>query len=370
MAEPGNILIVDDVPNNLRLLKDVLSSEGYDVRPAPNGERALTAARLQPPDLILLDIMMPGLSGYDVCRQLKADESTRHIPVIFLSALDEVFNKVEAFAVGGVDYVTKPFETKEVLARVGTHLKIHRLQQQLAAQNAELNAFAHTVAHDLKSPLAVVLGYTGLLMEDLSASMPAEALKFLEKVDEGTRKAAKIVDELLLLAGIGEQTVTLTAVDNHLIVLAAIGCLHLKIQEYNAKITYADAWPLAQGYEPWLEEVWANYISNALKYGGRPPQITLGATPLKNGMIQFWVQDNGPGVAAADQGKLFAEFSRIDTERAHGHGLGLSIVKRIVQRLGGEVGLESEVGEGSKFYFTLPASQVRPSLKFNDSKQK
>ena len=157
-TKQGNILVVDDTPNNLHLLMDILTRKGYEVRPAPNGERALSAARSQPPDLILLDIMMPGMSGYDVCRKLKANRATRDIPVIFLSALDDLLNKMEAFAVGGVDYVTKPFQSKEVLARVETHLKIRRLQVQLEAQVAELNAFAHTVAHDLKSPLAIVKG--------------------------------------------------------------------------------------------------------------------------------------------------------------------------------------------------------------------
>jgi signal transduction histidine kinase len=128
------------------------------------------------------------------------------------------------------------------------------------------------------------------------------------------------------------------------------------ILRLNPEIHQPTSWPLVRGYEPWIEEVWANYISNALKYGGRPSQVTLGATPLGNSMIQFWVQDNGPGIAPEDQTKLFAEFSRIDTERAQGHGLGLSIVKRIVQRLGGEVGGENELGQGSKFYFTLPAA--------------
>ena len=126
------------------------------------------------------------------------------------------------------------------------------------------------------------------------------------------------------------------------------------IEEYQPQITQPDAWPTAVGYAPWLEEVWTNYISNALKYGGQPPQVTIGATTLDNGMVQFWVQDNGNGIASKDQDKLFAEFSRIDTDRAKGHGLGLSIVKRIIQRLGGEVGVESQIGQGSKFYFTLP----------------
>jgi signal transduction histidine kinase len=235
------------------------------------------------------------------------------------------------------------------------------LQQQLAAQNAELNAFAHTVAHDLKSPLAVVLGYTGMLLEDLSDSVPDHTLGFLAKVDEGTRKAAKIVDELLLLAGIGGQSVVITAVAMQPVVLGAIGRLHLKIQEYGATITYPDNWPTVQGYEPWLEEVWANYLSNGLKYGGWPPRLTLGAAPQSNGMMRFWVQDNGPGLTPEAQGLLFTEVTRWEELRAEGHGLGLSIVRRIVEKLGGEVGVESTLGQGSVFYFTLPA--VEKSIK-------
>jgi signal transduction histidine kinase len=352
----GNILVVDDTPNNLRLLIEVLSQEGYQVRPAPNGERALSAARLQPPDLILLDIMMPGMDGYEVCRTLKEEAATRDIPVIFLSALDEVFNKMEAFDAGGVDYVTKPFEAREVLARVATHLKISRLQQELEAQNAELNAFAHTVAHDLKSPLSIVQGYTSMMLEDLSNILTEDGVKYVQRIQDGALKASKIIDELLLLAGIGRQQVEITAVNMHEPVALALDRLQMRIQEYQPEIIKPETWPKAKGYSPWIEEVWANYISNALKYGGQSPRVELGSTPLGNGLIQFWVQDNGPGLTSEEQAKLFAEFSRINTDRAQGHGLGLSIVRRIVRRLGGEVGVESQPGQGSKFYFTLPAA--------------
>jgi signal transduction histidine kinase len=352
----GNILVVDDTPNNLRLLIEVLSQEGYQVRPAPTGERALSAARLQPPDLILLDIMMPGMDGYEVCRTLKEEAATRDIPVIFLSALDEVFNKMEAFDAGGVDYVTKPFEAREVLARVATHLKISRLQQELEAQNAELNAFAHTVAHDLKSPLSIVQGYTSMMLEDLSNILTEDGVKYVQRIQDGALKASKIIDELLLLAGIGRQQVEITAVNMHEPVALALDRLQMRIQEYQPEIIKPETWPKAKGYSPWIEEVWANYISNALKYGGQSPRVELGSTPLGNGLIQFWVQDNGPGLTSEEQAKLFAEFSRINTDRAQGHGLGLSIVRRIVKRLGGEVGVESQPGQGSKFYFTLPAA--------------
>jgi DNA-binding response OmpR family regulator len=134
----ADILIVDDEPANLRLLSDMLVDQGYQVRLAPSGKLALMNVRTTPPDLILLDIRMPGLSGFEVCEQLKADPQTRAIPVIFVSAMDEIEDKVKAFALGGVDYVTKPFRVEEVLARVETHLALTLLQRQLAATNAEL----------------------------------------------------------------------------------------------------------------------------------------------------------------------------------------------------------------------------------------
>ena len=178
----GNILVVDDTPANLRLLARILSEHGYKVRLIPNGSLVKGAIQTAPPDLILLDIKMPGLNGYEVCQRLKEDEQTRDIPVIFISALDETIDKVKAFGIGGVDYITKPFQLEEVLARVETHLSLRNLQRQyqqanaellasnaaLAASNQELDAFAHMVAHDLKNPLSLVLGYVDFLKEDLS----------------------------------------------------------------------------------------------------------------------------------------------------------------------------------------------------------
>jgi len=126
-----SILIVDDTPDNLRLMAKILSKQAYHVRLAPSGALALTSIQMEPPDLILLDIMMPQMGGYEVCQRLKADDQTRHIPIIFISALNDVFDKITAFSVGGVDYITKPFEEIEVLARVKTHLMIHQLQDEL-----------------------------------------------------------------------------------------------------------------------------------------------------------------------------------------------------------------------------------------------
>ncbi len=134
----ANILVVDDTPANLRLLAGILTGAGYIVRPARNGRMALASAQTDPPDLILLDVMMPDMNGYQVCQQLKTDECTRDIPVIFVSAMSEVLDKVTAFSVGGVDYITKPFQQKEVLSRVMTHLTIRDLQKKLQEQNEQL----------------------------------------------------------------------------------------------------------------------------------------------------------------------------------------------------------------------------------------
>jgi len=186
----GNILVVDDTPANLRLLAGILTDHGYAVRPVPNGKLALWGARgTTPPDLILLDIVMPDMDGYEVCQQLKADERTRDIPVIFLSALDDVSDKIRAFSVGGVDYITKPFQEEEVLARVETHLNQRRMQTRLEEQNQELAEAARLredvermTRHDLKTPLNAIIGFPRIMMTDDNVSAKhLEYLKVIEK---------------------------------------------------------------------------------------------------------------------------------------------------------------------------------------------
>jgi two-component system sensor histidine kinase/response regulator len=353
----GNILIVDDVPANLKVLTSMLTEQGYQVRPAINGQVALTAVRETPPDLILLDIVMPGMDGYEVCERLKADEQTRDIPIIFISALDATGDKVNAFTAGGVDYVPKPFQVEEVLARINTHLTLRNLQRSLQEQIAELDAFAHTVAHDLKNPLTAIIGYSDLLYNHVSELEPEK----LETVGHGVHQAAcravNIIEELLLLAGVRKRNVELMPLDMACVVGQAQERLKLMIAQYQGEIILPETWPVSLGYAPWIGEVWINYLSNGLKYSGKPPRLELGATPQADGMIRFWVKDNGPGLTPEAQATLFTEFTRLDEVRAKGHGLGLSIVRRIMDKLGGQVGVESEIGQGSVFYFTLPGAE-------------
>jgi two-component system sensor histidine kinase/response regulator len=354
----GTILIVDDIPQNLRLLMRMLTSRGHRVWAASSGAHALSLVEKELPDLILLDIMMPDMDGYAVCRALKADERTQRVPVIFISALDHAFDKVEAFSAGGVDYVTKPFQLEEVLARVEAHLTMRRLQKSLEQQVAELDAFAHTVAHDLKSPLNLITGYAGILADELAGVQDPLIQKSIATVTNTAEKMAFIIDELLLLAQVRKrEQVELEPLDMARIVIAAQARLERLIAEHEAEISLPEAWPTALGYGPWVEEVWANYISNALKYGGRPPRVELGGRSNGNGSVCFWVRDNGAGLDPAIQARLFTEFTRLQQASVEGQGLGLSIVRRIIDKLGGEVGVESDAGEGSTFFFTLPGPQ-------------
>ena len=362
----NNLLIVDDSPENLELLCLFLRDEGFEVEVAEDGEAALELVDQTQPDLILLDVVMPGLDGFETCRRLKENPATQEIPVIFMTALVNTSDKVKGFELGAVDHITKPLQPEEVLARITTHLTIKNLQKSLQEQIVErdkligqLDSFAHTVAHDLKNPLGVITGYITFLNDNWTAISSEQIQDLLQIISQTGYKMSNIIEELLLLASIRQSEIKLKPLDMGNIVSESLLRLNYMLEEYKAEVTLADEWPTALGYAQWVEEVWVNYISNGLKYGGEPPHLELGATPTNNGQIYFWIRDNGPGLSAESQQKLFTRFTRLEETRAKGHGLGLSIVQHIVEKLGGEVGVDSQVGQGSKFYFTLAAAQPK-----------
>ena len=229
-------------------------------------------------------------------------------------------------------------------------------ERALRDSNAELDAFAHTVAHDLKGPLAVIHGFSSLLEDTFVDIPPAELQDYLHTISRNTDKMINIVDELLLLAQMRQLDVEIETLDMAAIVASARERVSYIAEQYSAEIAGPDEWPQALGYGPWIEEVWVNYISNGIKYGGQMPSVQVGATVEDNGMVRFWVRDNGNGIKPEDVERLFTPFTRLNQVRAKGHGLGLSIVQRIVGKLGGEVNARSEVGSGSEFSFTLPAA--------------
>jgi PAS domain S-box-containing protein len=227
---------------------------------------------------------------------------------------------------------------------------------ELRSRNEELDAFSHTVAHDLQNPLSVIIGMADVL-HDESAAMPLDVLRtHLQTIAQSGRKMDQIIDELLLLAQVRRGQVNVSRLPMDSIVTEARERLADMIEQFQAEIMVPAWWPPALGYAPWIEQVWINYLSNAIKYGGRPPYVELGATPEPDGSVRFWVKDNGPGLTREEQARLFTPFTRLDQVRVSGQGLGLSIVRRVIDRLGGQVGIESSgvPGQGSVFSFTLP----------------
>lgn len=246
---------------------------------------------------------------------------------------------------------------REIAERKQAEQELHRYATELQSHNAELDAFAHTVAHDLKNPLTSLLGYTEILQTSQDFISPEEALGYLNDIARVGEKMTLIINGLLLLAGtrahsaVAMQRLNMGAIVHELQIRFA-----QTIASSHATIVTPATWPVARGYAPWVEEVWANYLSNAIKYSGSPPEITLGADPAReDGFVRFWMHDNGQGLSNSEQAKLFTPFTHLHTHRQEGHGLGLAIVQQTVCKLGGSVGVESAPGQGCTFYFTLPA---------------
>jgi PAS domain S-box-containing protein len=244
------------------------------------------------------------------------------------------------------------FSGRLFMVRDITHTK--QLEAALKRKNKELEAFTRIVAHDLKSPLGIILGYSEMLHNDISLSAHPSQSEMLRKIETTSQKMAEIIDNLLMLAYVEQQDVEVEPLSMGEIVQQALFRNSQLIETKMAEIVLPESWPAAIGQAVWVEEVWANYISNGLKYGGKRPLLVLGADVQADGMVRFWVKDNGPGIPQSEQHRLFKEFSRLGDGRAAGHGLGLSIVKQIVVRLHGDVGVESHEGQGTLFYFTLP----------------
>jgi PAS domain S-box-containing protein len=263
------------------------------------------------------------------------------------------------YEVDGVDAGGLRWLVRDVTERVRAEEALRKRTAELEQRNAELDAFAYTVAHDLKNPLALVGGYAELLLEDAEeGEVNIERwVRMARHISERAYQMDVTIHELLLLAQTTHGEVERESLDMGEVVAGALARVEEETAAGDVAISVPEGWPRALGYRPWVEAVWANYLSNALKYGGEPPRVTLGYEKLAGdgrSTVRFWVRDHGPGLAPEEQERLFAPFTQLHKVGGEGHGLGLSIVRRIVERLGGEVGVESAPGEGATFWFTLP----------------
>lgn len=373
-STPIRVLIAEDDALVCEMVRQQLQRLGYVVvGEAYDGHTALTLTQTVQPDILILDIEMPGLDGLSVAEQLHQRCPT---PIVILTAYEtsELVKKASAFGVGA--YLLKPPQPRDLdraitiaLARFADlktlqqmNAELQRLNAQLQTQNTDLNAYAHFVAHDLKNPLSVVLGYAEFLLEDYAEIPPAKAQEYLNIIVTKSRKTISIVNGLLMLAKVQNLQMELEPVEMGNVVQEVLERLAWSIAEQQAQIQMPSHWPLVLGHPQLIEEVWTNYISNALKYGGIPPKIELGFDPEIRNQQRFWVCDNGPGIAPEFAEKVFEPFIRLPNgkNRADSHGLGLSIVRRIVEKLGGEVGVESRKPHGSCFWFSLPSGKTAP----------
>jgi two-component system, sensor histidine kinase and response regulator len=368
-AQPGHVLIVDDIIDNLDMLADMLEAQGHEVRIAMSGREALESIKNQAPDLILLDIQMPEMDGYEVCQRVKANGHSKDIPVIFLSALNETADIIKGFDVGGVDYVSKPFQFREVLARVESHMAVsqqrreieilrERDNQQFEALANLKNKFIHGTVHDLKNPLTGILLYSQL-MRSSPPDNEEEIIKIAIGIEQSARKMQQLVTDILDLAQVqvGNQ---LNLINIHIqpILERVIKNMKVLAQDKNINLTLEvpDDEVKLVVHNSYFERIFDNLVSNAIKYTPEGGDIRLLMQTYDN-YVEFIVEDNGLGIPEEDLSKLFEAFYRVrkpSHRKENGSGLGLSVVAAIVDEHGGRIDVESIEGEGSRFIVTMP----------------
>jgi len=375
----GNILIVDDVAANLKILGFILKKEGYKVRPVPNGTLALQAAEKEKPDLILLDVMMPDMDGFEVCRRLKEDQKLADIPVIFISALNDTNDIVNALKAGGVDFITKPFRAEEVIARVKTHLKLYQQSRTLQEQSKKLQELVATkdkffsiITHNLRGPLGGFMSLTELLADD-SFEISAEAQKEMNHdLYNSSRNLFNLLENLLVWARMQQGQIVFNPVQINLkeLVSESIRALEDAIRKKEIRITaqlpedqnvYADS--------NMLQSIVRNLISNAIKFTPKGGKVTVSAYFTENNTSVVVVKDTGIGMNSTMTANLFrlnVNNSRPGTEGEQSTGLGLLLCKEFVDRHGGEIWVESVKDAGTSFYFTIPANTVSNEIALAD----
>ena len=346
------VLVVDDNRNNVKVLSDILRSNGYEVMVAFAGDKALAMVEHRRPDILLLDVLMPGMDGFELCRALKAGPNA-DVPVLFISALSEIEAKVKGFSAGAVDFLTKPFQEMEVLARVRTHVRLKQLQDELRRSNEDLEEYANIIAHDLKNPMFTVQGAVGLLKERLTG-VPGEAAGLLEMIERQIGHAVDLMDSLLAVSKAGQGDFSVEEVDLNRILEPVLESFRARS---DVELRLNAPLPITRCDRVRAGEVFRNLVANAVKYNDQPRKIVeIGvesSSSLKRSV--FYVRDNGVGIAPEHGGELFKVHRRLPGSQRFGAGtgVGLALVKKIVERHGGSIWHTSEPGQGTTFFFTL-----------------
>lgn len=362
------ILVVDDDRLNIRILAGILKGEGYTLVEANSGERALLAYADFLPDLVLLDVMMPGIDGFETCRRLNRTYGGNCAPVIFITAKNESDDLVEGLSAGGVDYLPKPFKAKEVLARIRSHLQNRILSEQrkqlvdqLSNANAAKNRFLGMAAHDLRNPLASIRGLAEFLREGAVGPLSVDQLDLINTIHSASQSMLDLVNELLDVATIESGELKIYREPHNLadLIAKSVAMTNIEAAKKNTQVTIE-----TRGLAPVLmldaakmRQVIDNLLSNAVKYS--PPGSAITATIQSapaHGTFGFAVQDQGPGIPDNERDKLFKDFSRLSAQPTAGEkstGLGLAICRKIVEAHGGIITAENLPAGGCEFRVLL-----------------
>lgn len=395
-ADGGRVLIVDDSPEMLGLLQALLRKE-YELAVATSGEECLEKLRQFSPDLVLLDVMMPGIDGYETCRRIKSGPCGDFVQVVLVSAKGSAQERLEGYQAGADDYVAKPFDHQELLAKVRVQFRLRstleklwsanaqiqslnaemadtnlQLQQEIAdrrrvqqelqvanrdlqQKNAELDEFTYVASHDLQEPVRKLIAFSQLLQEDLGLDLCRPAEEDLLRIVDGAKRMQRLIEDLLHLSRVGRAAVDLQPLSLQECLDEVLDGLALRIEESGAEIVRHEL-PQVVGDRTILRQLYHNLVGNALKFVG-PDRPTVHLTAQRDG--PFWilgVKDNGIGIKAQYAEDVFKPFKRLHGQSKYsGTGIGLAICRKAVDRHGGKIWVESEYGRGAHFQFTLPA---------------
>jgi signal transduction histidine kinase len=356
------ILLVDDNLNNLKLLIEYLKHSGLKVLVARNGMEAIKRAKLVSPDLILLDIMMPGMNGYETCDELKKCHQTSEIPIIFMTALSDTSNKVKGFERGAVDYITKPFQHEEVLMRITTHLTIIRQKKRLAELNATKDKFFSIVAHDMRNAFSSLLNGTQFLSESVQKLSKDQIITFSGNIHRSAKNTYKLLQNLLDWARLqrgayvfAPQTFDFNLIASEMIILyeemAKQKEIHLTHDIAQETIVNSDS--------QMIKTILRNLITNAIKYTHAKGSVHLSIIK-ENDFQTITVKDTGVGIAPDEINRLFQidnAFSTPGTCDETGTGLGLILCKELAEKCGGKIWVESVPQQGSTFFVSFRNEQ-------------
>jgi two-component system sensor histidine kinase/response regulator len=359
MTEKQLVLVVDDNPDNLKVLGSILTENGLKPAFAQNGRKALTAIQTRRPDLILLDIMMPELDGFEVCKQLQQNPETQDIPVIFLTAKTEKEDVLQGLELGAVDYVTKPFNNLELIKRVKTHLRLKATEQQLKQALAIKDQFFSIIAHDLGNIFHTSLGASRLLVNRKGALEEEDADEMLSMIQDSLNKGEQLLKNLLEWSRSQRGKISMAPAAFQLRAIIDYNLRALEAQA-NRKNIHLSSWVgdiSVVADQNMFNTVIRNLLSNAIKFTPAGGSVTISAEEQDH-RVEISISDTGVGIKPKDIDKLFqidVRHTTLGTAQEQGSGLGLLLCQEFIDKNGGTLGVESEWGKGSRFYINLPS---------------